>query len=118
MAKLLNQWLGNGAKEQELTEEMRNVLREIKQERGLCEALVKSARASVGRIQELGDGFLPNRKVELVAQRPDLRIDVAFRFQLAQDAALSDPQAGKGPQRLYFPGLWAAGPCGRKVGGA
>ena len=60
MASVLKNLLGNGSngsgsKEMELTEEMRAVLREIKQERGLCEALVKSARASIERIQTLSE---------------------------------------------------------------
>lgn len=53
MSTLLKNLMGNGSRDQELTEEMRSVLNEMRQERGHCEALVKSARASLTRVQEL-----------------------------------------------------------------
>jgi DNA repair exonuclease SbcCD ATPase subunit len=54
VATLLKSLIGNGTKERDLTDEMRAVLLEMRQERGQCEALAKSARASVTRAQELG----------------------------------------------------------------
>lgn len=53
MAPLLRSLLGNGSRDQEMTDEMRVVLQEIRQERSHCEVLVKSARTSLTRIQEL-----------------------------------------------------------------
>jgi len=53
MATLLKSLLGNGSRDRELTDEMRAVLQEIRQERSHCETLVKSARTWVTRIQEL-----------------------------------------------------------------
>jgi chromosome segregation ATPase len=70
MAKLLKDWLGNSSRDHELSEEMRTVLREIRQERGLCEALVKSARASITRIQELSEPIAKaETDMEAVASR-------------------------------------------------
>jgi chromosome segregation ATPase len=54
MAPLLKSLLGNGSRDRELTDEMRAVLEQIQQERSHCETLVKSARASLTRVQELG----------------------------------------------------------------
>ena len=55
MATLLKSLLGNGSKDRELTDEMRAVLQEMRQERGHYETLVKSARTSVDRLQQLGE---------------------------------------------------------------
>jgi chromosome segregation ATPase len=55
MAPLLKSLLGNGSKERQLSDEMRAVLQEMKQERGHYETLVKSARTSVDRLQQLGE---------------------------------------------------------------
>ena len=55
MATLLRTLLGNGSSDTDHAGEMRAVLDELRQERGHCEALVKSARASVTRFQELGE---------------------------------------------------------------
>jgi DNA repair exonuclease SbcCD ATPase subunit len=54
MATLLKSLLGNGSKDAELTAEMRAAVQDMRQERSHCETLVKSARASLTRIQELG----------------------------------------------------------------
>lgn len=55
MATLFKNLIGNGTRTPELTDEMRGILDEIRQERGHCEALVNSARASIHRFQELGE---------------------------------------------------------------
>jgi chromosome segregation protein len=54
MAPLLKSLLGNGSKAQHLPEEMRGILHEMRQERAHFETLVKSARSSVDRLQDLG----------------------------------------------------------------
>ncbi|MDH5198309.1 MAG: hypothetical protein OEY20_13790, partial [Gemmatimonadota bacterium] len=53
MAHLLKNLLGNGSRDQEMTDEMRAVLQEITQERSHCEVLVKSARTSLTRVGEM-----------------------------------------------------------------
>jgi DNA repair protein SbcC/Rad50 len=55
MATLLRNLLGNGAEAADTAGEMRAVLYELRQERGHCEALVNSARATATRFQELGE---------------------------------------------------------------
>jgi len=55
MTSLLKNLLGNGQKDRELTEEMRAILQEMQEERGRCEALIESTRASSDRLQELGE---------------------------------------------------------------
>lgn len=55
MATLFKNLRGNGSRDAEQTEEMRIVLRDVRTERSHCEALVKSARASIARLQELGE---------------------------------------------------------------
>ena len=55
MATLLKSLLGNGSKDAELTAEVRTAVQEMRQERSHCETLVKSARASLNRVQELGE---------------------------------------------------------------
>ncbi len=55
MATLLKSLLGNGSKNEELTAEMRAAVEAMRQERSHCDTLVKSARASLTRIQELGE---------------------------------------------------------------
>jgi chromosome segregation ATPase len=52
MVTLFKGIMGNGSAQ--LTDEVRAVLQQISQERGHCEALIKSARTSLTRVQEMG----------------------------------------------------------------
>jgi chromosome segregation ATPase len=71
MAPLLKNLLGNSARDRELTDEMRAVLNQIRQERSHCEALVKSARASLNRVDELA---APIAKADSDAQAVTTRV--------------------------------------------
>ena len=79
MATLLKSLLGNGSKDAELTAEVRTAVQEMRQERSHCETLVKSARASLNRVQELGE---PINEVCLFSRR------CIFRSAMAVDRSL------------------------------
>src|SRR5688572_8983547 len=55
MSPLLKNLLGNGSKDRELAEDMRQALSEMRQERERFEALIESSRTAVDRLAELGD---------------------------------------------------------------
>ena len=74
MSSLFNNLLGNGGKDRGTPEEMRAVLREMREERARFEALFENADASANRLRLLGE---PITKVEndvkgLVARLADL----------------------------------------------
>lgn len=55
MASLLKNLLGNGSNERELTEEMRELLRQMRQERDRFAALVEGAAPASARLEELSE---------------------------------------------------------------
>ncbi len=78
MAPLLKNLLGNGAKDRELTDDMRAILQEMQQERVKYEALLASIRSSSEHLQTLGE---PVAKVESDVEAAANRIaDLEQRF--------------------------------------
>lgn len=75
---LLKNLLG-GSKNQELSEEMRNILEEMRQERSRFEALLENARTSADRITELGEPIAhASAEVDSVGKR---LVELESRFQ-------------------------------------
>jgi len=95
MAPLLKSLLGNGSRDRELSEEMRAVLQDIRQERSHCETLVKSGRTWATKIQELSG---PVAKAQSESEAMAARLDelerrlhtseqLAARFQALDERA-------------------------------
>ncbi len=89
MAPSLKNLLGNGSRDTELAEEMRNVLQQMQQERSRNEALLQSIEAATARLSELGEPIAKaGGDVDAVAsrlngleQRFNSLSDVASQFQ-------------------------------------
>lgn len=104
MAPLLKTLLGNGSKDRELTDEMRTVLQEIRQERSHCETLVKSARTWVTKLQELsapvakaqGDTDAMTGRLSDLERRLETSERLATRFQALAEHA---EQLGQGQRQ-------------------
>lgn len=55
MVPMLKSLLGNGSKDQQLIEEMRAVVEEMRHERGRCESLIERSQTAADRLRELED---------------------------------------------------------------
>jgi DNA repair exonuclease SbcCD ATPase subunit len=79
MTALFKNLLGNGSKNQALSEEMRAVLDEMRQERGRLESLLERARTASEELQRLGAPIAQaNAEVNAVSQRLG---EIEERFQ-------------------------------------